>query len=63
MFHLKDEYALKIIKVFKLKSTMQPLEWEGLFKKEFFQISPQILKKTKYVVAIADPNLGIDWWR
>ena len=52
-----------MIKVFKLKSTMQPLEWEDLFKKEFFQVSPQILKKTKYAVAIVDPNLGIDWWR
>ena len=42
---------------------MQPLEWEELFKKEFFQVSPQILKKTKYAMAIADPDLGMEWWR
>ena len=50
-------------KTFALKRTMQPLEWEELFKKEFFQVSPQILKKTKYAVAIADPDLGMEWWR
>ena len=52
-----------MIKVLQLKPTMQPLEWEDLFKKEFFQVSPQILKQTKYAMAIADPNLGIDWGR
>ena len=42
---------------------MQPLEWEELFKKDFFYGSPKLMKRARYVVSIADPGLGDQWWR
>ena len=59
----KDEYAAKMTKIFAKKSTMAPLEWEELFKKDFFDVSPKLIKRAKYATSIADPRLGDQWWR
>lgn len=42
---------------------MPPLDWEEKFKKEFFEVSPDIIKKARYATNIADPILGDEWWR
>ena len=50
-------------KIFAKKATMQPLEWEDLFKKDFFDVSPKLMKRARYAVSIVDPGLGDQWWR
>lgn len=59
----KDEYAAKMTKTFAKKSTMQLPEWEMEFKKDFFDVSPKLMKRARYAVSIADPGLGDQWWR
>ena len=48
---------------FALKSKMPPLEREEKFKTDFFEVSPDIIKKARYATNIADPKLGDEWWR
>ena len=59
----QDEYDAKMTKTFAKKATMQPLEWEDLFKKDFFDVSPKLMKRARYAVLITDPGLGDQWWR
>ena len=59
----KEEYAAKMTKIFAKKSTIPLLEWEELFKKDFFDVSPKLIIKERYATLIADPRLGEQWWR
>lgn len=42
---------------------MLPKAFEAAYKKAFWEADEPSKKRTKYVLAMVDPNLGDAWWK